>query len=271
MDIKSNDWGDRIVLFTAFLVDCELKSTTVKTYISAIKGVLAEDGIMVNPDNFLLTSLTRACRLINDKVIHRFPIYKELLHEIVDGIETLYSEQPYLTILYKAMMFATYYGLLRAGEVAAGPHVLLAKDVFIGKNKKKFLFILWSSKTHGHGSKPQRIKISSKASEFGTKKDQQSNHCPFEALREFTKQRPESNSKDEQFFIYRDRSPVATDKFRKMLKNVLEKMNYNPSLYNLHSLRIGRCGDLYKLGLSVETIKKIGRWKSNAVFTYLRD
>ena len=76
---------------------------------------------------------------------------------------------------------------------------------------------------------------------------------------------------NEQFFVYGDRSPVTQEKLRKTLKDMLERMNYNSALYNLHSLRIGQCSDLYKLGLSVETIKKIGLWKSNAVFTYLRD
>ena len=46
---------------------------------------------------------------------------------------------------------------------------------------------------------------------------------------------------------------------------------FDDTLYGTHSLRSGRTCDLYKLGLSVETIKKIGRWKSNAVFRYLKN
>ena len=55
------------------------------------------------------------------------------------------------------------------------------------------------------------------------------------------------------------------------LKFMLQKLKLNADLYNVHSLRIGHCGDLLKMGVSVETIKKIGRWKSNAVFNYLRN
>ena len=51
---------------------------------------------------------------------------------------------------------------------------------------------------------------------------------------------------------------------------MLRNSGFNQGLYNCQSLRIGRASDLLKLALSVETIKKLGRWSSNAVFTYLR-
>ena len=245
----------------------------MRTYISAIKGVLAEDDIIVETDSFLLTSLIRACRLQNDQVIIRLPIYKELLHLIIYDIEKHFSQEPYLANLYKAMLLAGYYGLLRAGELAAGPHVLLAKDVYTGKNKNKFLFVLWTSKTHDRGAKPQRIKVSCHKAEVNASKSNEAllYYCPFKSLDNYSKSRPCMRSKTEQFFVYKDRSPVTPEKFRSILKESLDRMNYNSSLYNLHSLRIACCGDLYRWGLSVETIKKIGRWKSNAVFLYLRD
>ena len=41
-------------------------------------------------------------------------------------------------------------------------------------------------------------------------------------------------------------------------------------LYLFHGFQSGRASDLLKLGVSVETIKKLGRWHSNAVFRYLK-
>ena len=192
---------------------------------------------------------------------------------IIRDIEKHYGDkqQIYLQKLYKAMLMASYCGLLRAGEVAQGPHVLKAKDVFIGKNKKKFLFILWTSKTHDRGSKPQMIKISA-TKNADMHEPMSNNPCPFEILNNFIDIRPERDpqNQNEQFFCFADKSPVTPDHFRKVLKESIKRCKLNPDLYNLHSLRIGRCRDLYDLGLSVETIKKIGRWKSNAVFLYLR-
>ena len=43
--------------------------------------------------------------------------------------------------------------------MAKGPHVILAKNVQIGVNKPKLLFILETSKTHTRGDKPQIVKI----------------------------------------------------------------------------------------------------------------
>ena len=38
LDDRPRSWNDRLVLFTGFLVDSQLQSATVKSYISAIKG-----------------------------------------------------------------------------------------------------------------------------------------------------------------------------------------------------------------------------------------
>ena len=54
-----------------------------------------------------------------------------------------------------------YYGLFRIGELTFSEHAVRAKDVHVGTNKKKMLFVLHSSKTHDKGSKPQLIKVTS--------------------------------------------------------------------------------------------------------------
>ena len=98
----------------------QLKSTTIQSYLSAIRAVL-----------FLLSSLMRACKL---KLFTHLPIQKELLNLIIDECYRYFNKQkkqPYLTCLYNALMLSAYYGLLRVGEVTKGPHVILAKNVHI--------------------------------------------------------------------------------------------------------------------------------------------
>ena len=58
--------------------------------------------------------------------------------------------------------------------------------------------------------------------------------------------------------------------FNLNLKNFIKFAGFNEKLYSSHSLRFGRSCDLYKLGLSVETIKKIGSWRSDSVYRYLK-
>ena len=57
----------------------------------------------------------------------------------------------------------------------------------------------------------------------------------------------------------------------KTLKIMLQRAGFNQLLYDTHSLRSGRRVDLVKYGISVETVKDLGRWKSNAVFIYLKE
>ena len=146
--MKPCSWEDRLVLFTRFLVNNKLKSATVKSYLSAIRSVLAELGEKLDVNNYQLKSLTKACRLRNDVIIHHLPISKEVLRLILNGINSMFADQCYLNALHKAVISSAYYGLLRIGEIAMGPHCVLARNVHVGVNKNKILFILLSSKTH---------------------------------------------------------------------------------------------------------------------------
>ena len=96
---------------------------------------------------------------------------------------------------------AAYFGLLRLGELTADPHAILAKNVHLGENKNKILFILESSKTHGKDKKPQLVKISSRAiNEYSANKrknykiyqhstDAEPTLCAYTILREFLRNR----------------------------------------------------------------------------------
>ena len=79
------------------------------------------------------------------------------------------------------------------------------------------------------------------------------------------------NTQNTQFFVFSDGSPVKDTHIRSVLHKMIKNLRLNPKYYNIHSFRIGRATDLSKDGLAVEKIKKQGRWKSNAVYRYLRD
>ena len=147
----------------------------------------------------------------------------------------------------------------------------------VGKNKRKMLFILRSLKTHLKGNKPQMIKISTKnpenensRCESKEKKFLGRNFCPYQIIQYYITIRPRYHDPNEQFFIFRDYSPVTALHMTSTLYLMLKLMNYNELLYDCHSFKIGRSCDLMKYGLSVETINKLGRWKLNIVYSYLR-
>ena len=79
LDVKPDNWEDRLMLFIGYLIETKKKSSTVKSYVSVIKAVLIEDGNEIKEDKFLFSSLTRACKLQNDRVRTKLPIRKHLL------------------------------------------------------------------------------------------------------------------------------------------------------------------------------------------------
>ena len=184
LDRKPDNWEDRLLLFVGYLVKEEKQSQTIKSYISAVKAVLKENRIRLNEDKYILSALTRACKLENDIVLLRFLIHKQLLAVLLKGINRKFigkkagSQQPYLATLYNALFTTAYFGMFRVGELTKSQHTLKAKDVLIGQNKLKLLFTLHPSKTHGKGDKPQMIKISADYNDSSTK----TSICPFQLI-----------------------------------------------------------------------------------------
>ena len=268
LDVKLPTWEERLTLFVAYLIETNKKSNTIKCYISAIKSVLMEDGVELNENKYLLTSLTKACRLVNDRVKTRLPVKKGMLGILLNMIEQIFDEernQPYLSILYRALFSTCYYGLFRIGEITNGSHPIAVKDVHIGVNKKKMLFILHTSKTHWRDSKPQLVKISSSGAI-----DEKKKHCPFKLLRDFINVRRKYKSDHEPFFVFSDRTPVDSTSTRKVFKLLLERCSFNTNAYGLHGFRAGRATDLAAAKIPIPLIMKLGRWRPNVVYKYLR-
>ena len=68
LDSKPPTWEERLILFVGQLVQDGMQSSTVRSYISAIKGTLTDDGYIWNENRALLSALTKACKVVNDRV-----------------------------------------------------------------------------------------------------------------------------------------------------------------------------------------------------------
>ena len=288
LDRKPTSWEERLVLYVAYLIDAGRKSTTIKCYISAIRAILQDADVHLEENKILLTSLTRACRIHQDRATMKLPITKSTLYLILQGVHKIFVNppQPYLEILYKTMFTVAYYGLFRVGELTKGEHNIKAIDVKQGVNKNKLKFILHSSKTHGKGARPQIVKIKEinphgqtwyagkkeKGISFSKQKSSSLKLCPFKLVKQYLKVRKLRRKQDrmEAFFIMGDRSPVTPNNFRKVLSQALTAAGLDNRYYYPSGLRAGHACDLLEMGVSVETIKKLGRWLSNSVYTYLR-
>ena len=206
LDKKLDTWEDRVSIYGAYLVHNGIQSSTLKSYVSAIKCVLCLDNYEWQDNKVLLNTLTGACRVVNDKVMTRLPIKIGFLEILLFETDRIFAKQPFLELLYKTVFAICYYGLLQVGEVARSPHAIKAKNVHIGQNKCKILLILYSSKTHGAETYPQKVKISAMndSTQFALKR----NFCPFKLMRQYMTIRGNYKNDDEQFFVFSDCSPL---------------------------------------------------------------
>ena len=94
--------------------------------------------------------------------------------------------------------------------------------------------------------------------------------CPVEKTKEFIKLRPKIKNLNEQFFIFRDGTTLKADQLRRIVRETITDLRLDGNLYDIHSFRIGRATDLEKHNINIDRIKQLGRWKSNAVYKYLR-
>ena len=268
LDWQPDTWEEKVSLYCTFLSFNDVQSSTMKSYISGIKAKLRMDGYRWDNELFSFSSLTRACKLKNDLVKVRLPVRVNLLELTLYEIYRKFDVNDYFNMYYQSMFLSalsvSYYGLFRIGEITNSQHVMKAKDIHFSEDKQKLQIVLHSSKTHGKGDRPQKICIESI-------KGENSIFCPVKQTHRFTKLRKTYDTDDEPFYVHRDGTPLKATEFRTILRSTISKIGLEAYLYDTHSLRIGRVTDLFKQGMSVERIKKLGRWRSNAIYKYLRD
>ena len=267
LDYPPPTWEEKVSLYITHLLESNFKSATLKSYISGIKAKLKADGYVWRDELIWFNALTKACKLKNDVVKIRFPICNAMLDGILFEVQrhdfnVVDWINQYMRIMYTSAFTVAYHGLMRVGEYAKSIHVLKVKDVHLERRKDKYLLVLHSSKTHGPESRPQKIKI---AKETG------SIFCPVDELSNYIQVRPTYGSDSEQFYIFSDGSPLMPCDVRQTMRTMIDKMKLNSEFYDTHSFRIGKATDLLKKGATIESIKQAGRWKSNAVYKYLKD
>ena len=170
-------------MFGASLVDQGVQSSTLRSYMSAIKRILVDDGYQWDNSKLLLSTLVCGCKIVNDKVKTCLPVQVGLLDLLLFELQRIFNSQPYLEILYKTIFCTGYFGLFRIGEITESVHCMRALDVHVAGNKNKILYILRSSKMHGRNNKPQYIKISAQNEHY--ERNRRLHFCPFQLSQEY--------------------------------------------------------------------------------------
>lgn len=123
-------------------------------------------------------------------------------------------------------------------------------------------------------------KVRSKNNQFGSE-DQRipcDCECPDICLpralrrwRDYISKRMGSGQASDRSFIFRfSPSTIITQNQMYAEFNALKKFHHWSDRYQLYSIRIGRCQDLYVKGVSPEDIQQMGCWRSQSFMRYLK-
>lgn len=237
------------------------------SYMSAIRHILALDGIQVPKSTCELAMIIHACKLHNDVLFIRLPIQLKLLNRMLQFVKDHYERnmgQLYLVAWLRAAFVMGYYGLMRILEITKGPHAVRAQDINYSHNKQRIVLYLRSSKTHLRADKPQIIHIQGNS--------KLKDCCPYKIITHYTNLRGrQAEYEDEQFLIHQDGTGITANQITSNFKQILINLQYDVTLYGFHSFRIGRATDRKKMGKSVKFIQDEGRWKrEESVLQYIR-
>ena len=162
--------------------------------------------------------------------------------------------------------------MMRIGELTEGPgrHAVKTSNIHMGNNKNKIKVVLYTSKTHGKASYPQKIKIQAAENYYSRIVSKNRIFCPFKLVNDYLKARGGYVTPHDNLFVFRDGYLVFPHHVRHTLRTCLDNLGLEGNLYDCHSFRIGRTCDLAKDNVPFQKICSAGCWRSNAVYRYLR-
>lgn len=190
----------------------------------------------------------------------RRPITKAVLKSIVSNCK-FSTESRYSELLFRALFLFTYHACLRAGETVFSNHANHVLDisqvVFVHDNPARYNICF---KTFKHCP-------SLHSTNFVLRGAKQPEFCPVKSLSEYLAVRPKVPGP---VFVNKLGLPITRFDFAKTLKSSIQLAGLDPSLYNCHSLRIGRATQLAQDNVDHNLIKQTGRWRSSAYLRYIK-
>lgn len=236
--------------------------STTATYVSAIRFQHKLRGLPDSSSCFSVIKILEGYRRSKPSHDTRMPITYEILVEISLKLSSVCNSQ-FESILFKAAYTLAFFGLFRVGELvfssafmADAP--LLELDIIQYEPNKSFKVRLRRSKTNQQGV-PVIVPIAATGTSV----------CPVASMNDYLRVRPK-NVNCKYLFCHLDGSPLSRYQFGAVLTKVIRTTRYPSAGFKTHSFRIGAATWLAQQGVSYNSIKKMGRWSSDAFLRYIR-
>ncbi|XP_045621649.1 uncharacterized protein [Procambarus clarkii] len=230
---------------------------SLSTYLAAIAFIFKLNGPKDPTRKFVVTQLLKGARkAARRSTIRRLPVTRCLLHRLLRALGKVCMLE-HDKKCYRAIFSLAFHACLRPGEVvyaANGQHTLRLEQITLTRTR---LDILLGSYKHSAGRTPT----------LSLKVNTNNRYCPVRALSKYLALRGTAPGP---IFLNAHGAPVTRQDFSRMLRGTLAALGLPPNDYAPHSFRIGRATQLSLDGHLQDTIKAVGRWRSDIFHSYVR-
>lgn len=257
-----------LIHFVAFVVNQGLKHQTIKSYITAVRHLQVVGG-GGDPKIGDMAQLALALRGTRKEQLGlpkrpRLPITPSVLLRMRSVWDCQATDWDHI-MLWAACCLG-FFGFLRSGEFTVpddgsfdpAQHLSFSDIAADNPANPRMLSIrIKQSKTD-----PFRMGVSIFVSRTDT-----SRLCPVAALLSYLALRGPGEGP---LFRFKDGRALTRTRLIDAVRKTLAKAGLNPEAYSGHSFRIGAATTAAACGVPVDTIKTLGRWKSQAYQLYVR-
>ena len=251
-----------IARFVAHLSLLGKAASTAKTYLAGISAFHKLNDWPDPTSAFLIKTLIRGMSRASVSVDTRLPITLQRLQGLL-GILPVVCSSTYESCLFKAAFALAFHGFLRLSEIlgqnlpqGTGRKPLMRNNLSF--NLSSVTVQLSGSKTNQSGRK-ELILVRKESSMPDT--------CAVTALHQYMSAHPKCS---DVLFVHINGAPLTQYQFRAVLKKAAYHLGWPMKGFSSHSFRIGAATSAAALGVPLDTIMELGRWKSAAVLGYIR-
>ena len=245
-----------VVALYAVLLARTLRYGSIPQYLNII-SLLHKSHALESPLNsFLVKSVLRGIRnSIADEPVIKLPVTPAILYKILDNMDLSMQRDACVWMTCLVM----FYGLLRKSNVV-GMHKILRQDVSIGKNS--VVLTIRSSKTRNRKTDvPRKLSLPRLKGHL---------LCPVASIMNYIRLSAQLPSSSPLCSIQSVSGKVSVLPYKHIVEAVRKAVpSSQVNSYATHSFRRGGASFMYKIGMSVESIRLMGDWKSSCYQRYI--
>ena len=263
LSIKFPFTAELLVAYITWLCTQLRAQNSVQNYVSGMKTFHVLKGFATDgfDDISVKLALKGAARRLHHTKKQAQPMTPTILYQLRQllDLRTPMDATYWALFILSFVMFMRKSNMVPDSVKSFNPSKQLIRADFRLKNGNLMVHGKWS-KVNQFGSRTGGIPVLAMDSVL----------CPVMAFKDMCTLVP-GEGKDPAFCVMTGGvlRPITYRMFQQKLKSLVEAAGYNPADFSTHSFRRGGASLAYKAGISGETIKVLGDWKSNAYMEYL--